>query len=67
MKTRYFKLISVNTVLVLMKNKGYWHNDDNTTDMTVLDLTHADYLTDDLKEITYHQFIMWLCFGEPII
>lgn len=68
-RTRYLYPNGIRSVIVVSaKGKGYWHNEDNTKSTPFENLTVDDWITaKHYKEITYHQYIMWLCFGEPIV
>lgn len=74
MKTRYVAYNGIsNDILVWRNKKAWWHNKDNTISMTAAQgcefSSHVDVSIhpNTPREITYHQFIMWLCFGEPIV
>lgn len=70
MKTRYIQYpYMLNNVLVWTKSKAYYLLHDNT----IYDIPAAQdcafnaHLHSGAIEITYHQFIMWLCWYEPIV
>jgi len=70
-RTRYIKYNSINNAILVHKgppkNRAYWHNQDNTIQVSPNNCELKYHMHSDAKEITYHQYIMWLCFGEPIV
>ena len=65
-RTRYTWDSSNDHVMVHKPNRiNFRHRPDNTTNKTFFD--YDGMINLGYKEITYHQYIMWLCFGEPIV
>jgi hypothetical protein len=67
---RYVWSCDTNCVAIYGKNgiKGWRHSNNNWQPITGLSHNADDMLkcNPEFKEITYHQFIMWLCWGEEI-
>jgi len=66
-RTKYYWWSGYVGCVVILKPNGKMFN--HMQDNTIQPIGFNDPETMKLRcpEITYHQYIMWLCFGEPIV